>query len=64
MAFASDVQPMCKSKGERTEYKNYEGISFLSGGNIYVVILIEKVHRVTEGLIDDVQRDFTSGRCE
>ena len=41
MAFASDVQPgnwralifpMCKSKGERTEYKNYEGISFLSGG--------------------------------
>ena len=43
-----------KGKGERTEYKNYRGISFLSViGKIYAGILVDKVRRVTGGLTDD-----------
>ena len=50
-------------QGERTEYKNYRGISLLSVfGKIYVRILVDGVGRVTGGLIDDEQVDFRAGR--
>ena len=42
------TDPLFKTIGERTEYKNYIGISLLYAG-----ILVERVHRVTEGLTDD-----------
>ena len=73
MAFESDVVPkdwrspvivpLYKGKGEKSEYKNYRGISLLSVvRKIHVEILVERVQRVTEGLIDDEQEDFRSGR--
>ena len=46
-----------KGKGEKSECKNYRGISFLSAvGKIYAGILADRVRRVTGGLIDDEQR--------
>ena len=64
MEFESGVVPedlnsamiiaLYKGKGERTECKNY--ISLLSMiGKIYAGILVDRVHRVTGGLIDDEQ---------
>ena len=48
---------------ERTECKNYRGISLLSFvGKIYTGILVERVRRVTEDLNNDEQRGFRSGR--
>ena len=50
------IVPLYKSKGERSECKNYRNISLLSMvGKIYVGILVGRVHRVTGGLIDDEQ---------
>ena len=50
------ITPLYKGKGERTECKNYRGISLLSVvGKIYEGILIDRVRRVAEGLIDDEQ---------
>ena len=52
-----------KGKGEKTECKNYRGISLLSlVGKIYAGILVDRVHRVTLGLIDDMQRGFRAGK--
>ena len=46
------IVPLYKVKGEITEL----GISLLSVmGKIYAGILVDKVHKVTEGLIDDEQ---------
>ena len=43
-----------KSKGEQTECKNYRGISWLKEiGKVYAGILVDRIHRVTAGLIDD-----------
>ena len=43
-------------KRERNECKNYRGISLLSVvGKIYAGIIIDRVRRVTGGLIDDEQ---------
>ena len=43
-----------KGKGARNECKNYRGISLLSMvGKIYAGILIDRVCRVTGGLIDE-----------
>ena len=43
-----------KSKGERTDYRNYIGISlFRVVGKIHQGILAHRVSRVTEGLIDE-----------
>ena len=50
------IVPLYKGKGERTECNNYRGISLLSVvGKIYAGILVERVRKVTEGLIDDEQ---------
>ena len=49
------IVPLYKSKGERTEFKNYRDISLLYAG-----ILVDIVCRVTKGLIDDEQRGFIS----
>ena len=52
-----------KGKGERTECKNYRGISLLSVvGKIYAGILVDRFLRVTGGLIDDEQAGFMAGR--
>ena len=41
------IVPQYKSKGERTECKNYRGISLLSVvGKIYMGILVDRVCRV------------------
>ena len=56
------IVPLYKGKGERTDYKNYRGISLLSVvGKIYVGILVDRVCRVSEGLIDDEQKGFRLG---
>ena len=48
------IVPLYKGKGERTECKNYRDINLLSVvGKIYAGILVERVCRVTGGLIDD-----------
>ena len=45
---------MCK--GEKTECKNYRGISLLNVvGKIYAEILVDRVCRVTGSLIDEEQ---------
>ena len=48
------IVPLCKGKGERTECSNYRGINLLSVvGKIFTGILVDRVFKVTEGLIDD-----------
>ena len=50
------IVPLYKDKGESTECKNYGGISFFSiVGKIYVGILLDRVHKVTGGLINNEQ---------
>ena len=57
------IVPLYKGKGERTECKNYRGISLLSVvGKIYAGNLVNRVRRVTGGLIDDEQGRFRAGR--
>ena len=57
------IIPLYKAKGETTECTNYGSISFLSVvGKIYVGIIIDRDHKVTEGLIDDEQGEFRAGR--
>ena len=52
-----------KGKGEKTEYSNYRGINLLSVvGKIYAGTIVDRVCKVTEGLIDDKQGGFTAGR--
>ena len=42
------IIPLYKGKGERTECKNYRGISLLSVvGKIYARIVVDRVHKVT-----------------
>ena len=38
---------------ERTECKNYREISLSDVGKLYAGVLVERVHRVSEGLIDN-----------
>ena len=57
------IIPLYKGKGERTECKNYRNISLLSVvGKIYAWILVDRVLRVTGGLIDDEQGGFRAER--
>ena len=52
-----------KGKGEKNECKNYRGISLLNMvGKIYAGILIDRVCRVTGGLIDNEQGGFRERR--
>ena len=51
-----------KGKGERTEFKTHRGISLRVVGKINARILVDRVHRVTGGLIDNEERDFRAGR--
>ena len=55
-----------KSKGERAECSNYRGISLLSVvGKMYARMLVDRVRKVTEDLIDDKQGGLQSreGMC-
>ena len=48
----SVIVPLNKGKGEMTECRNCRGISVLSVvGKIYGEILVDKVRKVTEGLL-------------
>ena len=56
------IVPLYKVKGERTECKNYRDINLLSViGKIYAGVLVDRVRRVTEDLIDDDQWGFRAG---
>ena len=45
------IVPLYKSKGERTECKNYRGISLFSVfEQIYAGILVDRVGRMTEDI--------------
>ena len=56
------IVPLHKGKGERSECKNYRGIRLLNVvGKIYAGILIDRVRRVTGGLIDEEQGGFRAG---
>ena len=47
------IVPLYKGKRERTECKNYRGISMLSvAGKVYAASLVDRVRRVTGSLID------------
>ena len=51
-----------KDKWDKTNCRNYRGISLLSvGGKIYAGILIHSNRRETVGLIDDKQKGFREG---
>ena len=57
------IAPLYKGKGERDKCKNYRDIRLLSVvGKIYAWILVDRVRRVTGGLIDDVHVGFREGR--
>ena len=63
MAFESHVVPedwrsccdhsTVQGKGERTGCSNYRRINLSVVGKIYAEILIDRVHKVTESLMDD-----------
>ena len=56
------IVPLYRGKGERTECESYTGISLLTvARKIYAVILVDKLRRVTGGLIDDEQGGFRTG---
>ena len=57
------IVQLYKGKGERNECKSYKGINFLKVvGKIHPWILVDKVCRVTGGLIDDEEGGFREGR--
>ena len=56
------IVPIYKDKCDRSECKNYGGISLLSvPGKMHGRILIENVRSLTEGLIGEEQSGFRSG---
>ena len=57
------IVPLYKGKEENTECNNYRGISLLNVvRKLYAGILVDRVYRVTGGLIDDEQGGFRTGR--
>ena len=57
------IIPLYKNKRNRTECRNYTGISLLIVvGKIFASILVDRIRRVTGGLIDDEQWSFRAGR--
>ena len=51
------IIPHYKGKGEGNDCKNYRAIILLS----VVGILVDRVHRLTGGLIDDEEEGFRAG---
>ena len=50
------IVPVYNGKGERTECRSYRDINLLRVvGKIYAGTLVERIHKVTEGLTDDKQ---------
>src|SRR5678815_3305278 len=57
------IRDRYRGKGDEGNCRNYRGISLLSiVGKIYAGILVERVRRVTEGLIGEEQGAFRSSR--
>ena len=57
------IVPLYKGKGSSDECKNYRGISLLSvAWKVYARVLIERVWRITEGMLDEQQGGFRKGR--
>ena len=56
------VVPLYKGKGERIKCSNCRGIIVSVVGKIYAGILGDRVHKVTDGLIDDEQGRLRAGR--
>ena len=57
------IVPLYKGKGDRSDCKNYRGISLLSiPGKVYGRVLIERIRSLTEGMIGEEQCGFRSGR--
>ena len=57
------IVQLYKGRGERTDCKNYRRICLKKNWlkKIYAGILVDRVHRVTVGLIDDEQNGFKAG---
>ena len=53
---STEIVPLCKDIGKKTECKNYRGIILSVVGKIYMRIIVDSVCRLTEGLVDDKQR--------
>ena len=57
------VVSLYKGNEERIKCRNYRGIRMFSVvGKIYAGILVDRVRRVIESLIDDEERGFRAGR--
>ena len=57
------IAPLYRDEVKRNECNNYRGISLLSMiGIIYAGILVDRVRRMTGGLIDNEQGGFRKGR--
>ena len=57
------IVPIYKGKGDKSDCKNYRGISLLSiPGKVYGRVLIERVRSMTEGMVGEEQGGFRSGR--
>ena len=57
------IVPLHKGEEERTESKNYRGISLLSMvGKIYAGIFVDRVHRMNKSFIDNEQGSFSVER--
>ena len=57
------IFPLYKGKGGRTECRNYRGISLLSVvEKMYARILVDRIRRMTGGLIVERQGGFRAGR--
>ena len=57
------IVPLYKGKGEKSECKNYRGISLLSvPGKVYGRVLIERVGKRTDGQLGEEQCGFRRGR--
>ena len=49
------IVPVYEGKGEKTEFKNYRDIGLLSViGKLYAGILVDRIRRVTRGLLDSL----------
>ena len=60
---SSKIVPLNKGKGEKAECSNYRGIRLLNVvGKIYVLVVVDRIRKVTEGMIDDEQVCLEQGR--